>query len=53
VTQFAKNLPYDPVRDLMPGRSDGEHVQYSRRAPSVPVKSVAELIAFAKRHPAS
>ncbi len=48
-----KSLPYDPVRDLAP-------VSLTARAPNIivvhpaqPIKSVAELIAFAKAKPGS
>ena len=52
-TATRKSLPYDPVRDLAP-------VSLTARAPNIivvhpaqPIKSVAELIAFAKAKPGS
>ena len=46
-----KNLPYDPLRDLTPVAVMVNTVNILVVHPSVPVKSVAELIAFAKAHP--
>ena len=45
------NLPYDPVRDLVPVIRLNEAPVVLLVHPSVPAKSVAELIAFAKANP--
>ena len=46
-----KNLPYDPVHDLTPVAVMVNTANILVVHPSVPVKSVAELIAFAKKYP--
>src|SRR3954468_16598931 len=46
-----KNLPYDPVRDLTPVAVMVNVTNLLVVHPSLPVKSVRELIAFAKAHP--
>lgn len=46
-----KNLPYDPVRDLTPVAVMVNTANILVVHPSVPVKSVKELIAFARAHP--
>ncbi|MDB5808410.1 MAG: Tricarboxylate transport protein TctC [Betaproteobacteria bacterium] len=46
-----KNLPYDPVHDLTPVGVMVNAANILVVHPSVPVKSVKELIAFAKAHP--
>jgi tripartite-type tricarboxylate transporter receptor subunit TctC len=46
-----KNLPYDPVHDLAPVAVMVNASNILVVHPSVPVKSVRELIAFAKAHP--
>ena len=46
-----KNLPYDPVRDLTPVAVMMNTSNILVVHPSLPVKSVGELIAFAKAHP--
>jgi len=45
------NLPYDPVRDLTPVAVMVNATNILVVHPSVPVKSVKELIAFAQAHP--
>jgi tripartite-type tricarboxylate transporter receptor subunit TctC len=44
-------LPYDPVRDFVPVSLVGTATILLVTHPSVPVKTVAELIAYAKAHP--
>ena len=44
-------LPYDPTKDLMPVSRVGEGVYVFVCHPSLPVKSVKELIALAKSQP--
>jgi tripartite-type tricarboxylate transporter receptor subunit TctC len=45
-------LPYDPVRDFAPVSTSNRTVGYVLGVhPSMPVRSVAELIAFAKKNP--
>ena len=52
IPYFHKNLPYDPVRDLMPITLVGENFgQVLAVNPSLPVRSVKELIALAKANP--
>ncbi|HEV7822256.1 MAG TPA: tripartite tricarboxylate transporter substrate binding protein [Burkholderiales bacterium] len=46
-----KNLPYDPIRDLAPIAVMVNAANILVVHPSLPVKSVRELIAFAKAHP--
>jgi len=46
-----KNLPYDPVKDFTPIIAAVEPVTCLAVAASLPVNSVAELIAYAKAHP--
>lgn len=44
-------LPYDPVNDITPVVMIGEASSIAVVHPSVPIKSVKELIAYAKTHP--
>jgi tripartite-type tricarboxylate transporter receptor subunit TctC len=46
-----KSLPYDPVRDFAPVALCFTTPLYLAVRPSLPAKSVAELIALAKSHP--
>src|SRR4051812_19075653 len=46
-----KNLPYNPVRDLTPVAVMVNVTNLLVVHPSLPVRSVGELIAFAKAHP--
>jgi tripartite-type tricarboxylate transporter receptor subunit TctC len=46
-----KNLPYDPIRDLTPIAVMVNAANILVVHPSLPVKSVRELVAFAKAHP--
>ena len=46
-----RNLPYDPVHDLTPVAVMMNTSNVLVVHPSLPVKSVGELIAFAKAHP--
>ena len=46
-----KKMPYDPVRDLQPVTLVGTTPPLLLSHPSVPVKSVKELIAFARARP--
>jgi len=46
-----KSLPYDPVKDLMPVAMLAELDNVLVVHPSVPARSVAELIAYAKANP--
>jgi len=46
-----KSLPYDPVKDFTPIIAAVEPVTCLAVAASLPVNSVAELIAYAKAHP--
>lgn len=46
-----RNLPYDPVRDFAPIAPIGQSLYVVAVHPSVPVKSVQELIALAKSKP--
>jgi tripartite-type tricarboxylate transporter receptor subunit TctC len=48
---LVKSLPYDPVRDFTPIAAAVEPVTVLAVHPSLPVKSVAELIAYAKQNP--
>ena len=45
------NLPYDPVNDIRPMGLIGDTAFIVVLHPSVPIKSVAELVAFAKAKP--
>lgn len=49
---FRDNVPYDPVRDFSPVTSTTDSPQILVVHPSLPVKSVKELIALAKAKPA-
>ena len=44
-------LPYDPIRDFTPISHLADAASVLLVTPSLPVKSVAELIAYAKKHP--
>ncbi len=44
-------LPYDPIRDFTPIAHLADAASVLLVTPSLPVKSVAELIAYAKKHP--
>jgi len=46
-----KKLPYDPVKDLMPLVLAGRIPFFLVVNPSLPVRSVAELVTYAKEHP--
>jgi tripartite-type tricarboxylate transporter receptor subunit TctC len=46
-----KSLPYDPIKDFTPIAAMVEPVTCLAINPSLPVNSVAELIAYAKAHP--
>src|SRR5882724_7025452 len=46
-----KNVPYDPVRDFAPITQAATLANVIVVHPSLPVKSIAELIAYAKAHP--
>jgi len=46
-----KQLPYDPVGDLIPVASVGQLINVLAVPPSLPVKSTKELIQFAKGNP--
>jgi tripartite-type tricarboxylate transporter receptor subunit TctC len=46
-----RNLPYDPVKDFSPIAPIGQSLYVVAVHPSVPVKSVQELIALAKSKP--
>jgi len=46
-----RNLPYDPVRDFAPIRLVGLQPNVVVVHPSVPVTSIAELVAYARAHP--
>jgi len=46
-----KNLPYDPVKDFKPVTMLAETPNILVVHPSLPVKSVGQLIALAKKHP--
>jgi tripartite-type tricarboxylate transporter receptor subunit TctC len=48
---LSKSLPYDPIRDFTPITAAVEPVTVMTINPSLPVKSVAELIAYAKANP--
>jgi len=48
-----KKVPYDPLRDFRADTPGGDARQRDRRASVAPVKSIAELIAYAKQRPAS
>src|SRR5207249_5774082 len=45
------NLPYDPQKDLMPITLAVTSPQFLAVHPSVPVKNVAEFVAYAKANP--
>src|SRR3979490_1494267 len=49
VTLYAKNLPYDPVRDFEPVTMVAQGVVVLVTHPSVPVSSAQEFIAYAKQ----
>jgi tripartite-type tricarboxylate transporter receptor subunit TctC len=51
IPSLHKNLPYDPVNDLTPVAVMVNTSNMLVVHPSLPVKSVKELIAFAKAHP--
>ena len=44
-------LPYDPIKDFTPIAHLADAASVLLVTPSLPVKSVAELIAYAKKHP--
>jgi len=46
-----KNPPYDPVRDFAPVSDIGRYTFFMVVHPSVPAKTVAELVAYAKANP--
>ncbi len=46
-----KNPPYDPVRDFTPIADIGRYTFFVVVHPSVPVKTIAELIKYAKDNP--
>jgi tripartite-type tricarboxylate transporter receptor subunit TctC len=46
-----KKMPYDAIRDFAPVMKLGEGPYVLVVNPSLPVKSVAELVAYAKAHP--
>lgn len=48
---LSKSLPYDPVKDFTPITAAVEPVTVMTVTPSLPAKSVAELIAYAKANP--
>lgn len=48
---LSSKLPFDPLRDLAPVSNVGSNALVLLVHPSVPVKSVAELIALLKREP--
>jgi tripartite-type tricarboxylate transporter receptor subunit TctC len=48
---LVKNLPYDPVKDFTPIIATVEPVTCVAVNPSLPVKNVSELIAYAKANP--
>ncbi len=50
-TMLFKNLPYDPTRDLAPITLAVTAPQFLAVHPSLPVKDVAEFVAYAKANP--
>jgi tripartite-type tricarboxylate transporter receptor subunit TctC len=48
---FMKSISYDPVKDFAPITRIGSFTLMLVVNPEVPVKSIAELIAYAKAHP--
>jgi tripartite-type tricarboxylate transporter receptor subunit TctC len=48
---LVKNISYDPVKDFVPLSRVGSFTQLLLVNPDIPVKSVQELIAFAKANP--
>lgn len=46
-----KKLPYDPINDFAPISAAVETSQILVVTPSVPVNTVGELVAYAKKHP--
>lgn len=51
INKWMQKLPYDPEKDFAPITNGGSVPNMLIVNPSVPVKDVAELIAFAKAHP--
>ena len=51
IAPHLRKLPYDPVKDLAPISLVGSAPNLLAVTPSLPVKSVPELIAYAKAHP--
>jgi tripartite-type tricarboxylate transporter receptor subunit TctC len=51
VPAMKKNPPYDPVRDFAPVSDIGRYTFFVVVHPSVPAKTVAELVAYAKANP--
>jgi tripartite-type tricarboxylate transporter receptor subunit TctC len=50
-TTLFRNLPYDPQKDLAPITLAVTSPQFLAVHPSVPVRNVAEFVAYAKAHP--
>src|SRR5258705_118111 len=49
VTLYAKNLPYDPVRDFEPVTMVGQGVVVLVAQPAMPVSTALEFVAYAKQ----
>ncbi|WP_158291907.1 Bug family tripartite tricarboxylate transporter substrate binding protein [Paracraurococcus ruber] len=51
IAPHLSNVGYDPLRDLAPIASAGEAYSLIAVHPAVPARSMAELVAFARRNP--
>src|SRR5215831_12696015 len=46
-----KSVPYDPIKDFTPVARVGSFPSFIGVAPALPIKSMSELVAYAKQNP--